>query len=144
MDGSYREAAGLGWVITELGESTPIAQGTRNLGGQQTTFDAEVAVIELAVEWFSSKYADLPTRYMTIYSDSTSAIARASHTGTGPGQGRARNIRNMVCSLKNQGRTASLAWVKGHQGTPGNEKADALPVGPPRERGTPKSCPSPT
>jgi hypothetical protein len=60
---------------------------------------------------------------MTIHSDSTSAIARTSHTGAGSGQATARNIRNMVCELRSQGKTVDLVWVKG---TPGNEKADAL------------------
>jgi ribonuclease HI len=70
---------------------------------------------------------------MTIHSDSTSAIARAGHTGAGPGQGTARNIRNMVCTLRETGKTVNLVWVKGHEGTPGNEKADAL-AGPAAER----------
>jgi ribonuclease HI len=64
--------------------------------------------------------------HMTIHSDSTSAIARAGHTGAEPGQTVARNIRNMVCSLRRQGKTVNLVWAKGHQGTPGNEKADIL------------------
>jgi hypothetical protein len=58
---------------------------------------------------------------MTVHSDSTSAIARASHTGAGPGQNVAQNIRNMVCSLRNGGKTVDIVWVKGHQGTPGND-----------------------
>jgi hypothetical protein len=53
-DGSYREAAGLGWLITEdqKGGGPVIAQGARNLGGQQTAFDAELSAIEQAVRWF--------------------------------------------------------------------------------------------
>jgi ribonuclease HI len=36
----------------------------------------------------------------------------------------ARNIRNMVCGLRE--RNVNLVWVKGDEGTPGNEKADVL------------------
>jgi ribonuclease HI len=32
----------------------------------------------------------------------------------------------MVCELRGQGRTVDLVWVKGHQGTPGNVKANVL------------------
>jgi hypothetical protein len=63
---------------------------------------------------------------MVIHSDSTSAIARAGHTGAGPGQTTARKIRNMVCDLRRHRRTVSLVWAKGHEGTPGNERADTL------------------
>jgi ribonuclease HI len=116
----------LRWFFIELvkdskGEGPNISQGARNLGGQQTAFDAEVTAIEHVVKWFLSHGQD---RYhMTVHLDSTSAIARASHTGAGPGQAIARNIRNMVCELRGQGKTVDLVWVKG---TPGNEKADVL------------------
>jgi ribonuclease HI len=94
----------------------------RNIGDQQTTFDAELAAIERVIDWFQGA----GQQHMTVHSDSTSAIARAGHTGAGPGQSVARNMRNMVCSLRNRGKTVDLVWVKGHEATPGNEKADVL------------------
>jgi hypothetical protein len=88
-DGSYREAAGLGWPITEdhKGQGPDIAQGARNLGGQQTAFDAEVSAIEKAVRWFLSQGQNFEYQHMVVHSNSTNAIARTSHTGAGPGLG---------------------------------------------------------
>jgi hypothetical protein len=63
---------------------------------------------------------------MTVHSDSTSAIARAGHTGAGPGQNAAPSIRNIVCNLWGRDKTVNLVWVKRQEGTPGNEEADAL------------------
>jgi hypothetical protein len=84
-----REAAGLGWIVAPDDKGLPITLGARNIGGQQTAFDAELAAIEQVVDWFQGA----KQRHMTVHSDSTSAIARASHTGAGPGQSVARNIR---------------------------------------------------
>jgi len=63
---------------------------------------------------------------MTIHSDSTSAIARTQHEGSGPGQGRAINIQSLVRTCRRAGKTADIVWVKGHEGTPGNEGAGVL------------------
>jgi ribonuclease HI len=125
-DGSFREAAGFGWVITEdnKGEGPTVADGLRNIGSQQTAFDAELAAIEKAISWFTEARPGQGWQHMTIHSDSTSAIARAGHTGAGPGQTVACNIWKMVRSLRN--RSVNIVWVKGHEGTTGNEKADTL------------------
>jgi hypothetical protein len=82
-DGSFRETAGLGWIITrdDKGAGPPITEGARNIGGQQTAFDAEVAAIEQVLAWFQKSVFS----HITIHSDSTSAIVRAGHTGAGLG-----------------------------------------------------------
>jgi ribonuclease HI len=99
-----------------------VAQGARTLGARQTAFDAEVAAIEEAVKWFGPS----PYLHLIMHSDSTGAIARAGHTGAGPGQYLARRIQSMVAQLIRQYQTAEITWIKGHAGTPGNKRADAL------------------
>jgi hypothetical protein len=47
-------------------------------------------------------------------------------TSASGGQTTARKIRNMVSILQGRGKTIDLVWVKGHEDTPGNEKADVL------------------
>jgi len=81
-----------------------------------------VAAILRALAWFTG--GGHGWKSLTIHSDSTSAIARASHTGAGPGQQRALEIFKHVSKLRT--RTADIVWVKGHSGFPGNERADKL------------------
>ena len=63
---------------------------------------------------------------MAIHSDSTSAIARASRSGAGPGQELARTIEKVVKHLRRSNRSVDTLWVKGNAGIPGNERADFL------------------
>ena len=129
-DGSLRKSAGFGWVITtdDKGAGPAIAQGSRTLGNRQVAFDAEVAAIEAAVVSYQHQDRFL---HMVVHSDSTSAIARMCHSGAGPGQGPATNVNQILHDLFTQGvrgvrRSAELHRVKGHAGTPGNERADKL------------------
>jgi hypothetical protein len=85
LDGSFREAAGFGWIVTEDDKT------------------------------------DGPL---------LSHRARAGHIGVGPGQGRncsQHPKHGSHATYEAGGKTIDLMiWVKGHDGAPGNKKADVL------------------
>jgi ribonuclease HI len=117
----------MGWVITEdeEGAGNIIAQGSKSLGTRQTAFDAKITAIEDALFWFLNNRSGFKS--LVIHSDSTSAIARAGHTGAGLGQQHAVRIHKFsgLRNLRNS-RSVHIVWVKGHSCVPGNERADKL------------------
>jgi ribonuclease HI len=115
---------GLGWIIIsdDQGAGPAIDQGSKTLKGKQVAFDAEITAIEEVLKWFQGS----ELQHLVVHSDSTSAIARAGHSGADPGQQSARAIRAIFHTLEQEGRTVEIQWVKGHAGIPGNERADLL------------------
>jgi ribonuclease HI len=65
-------------------------------------------------------------KHLSIFSDSTSAIARIKHNKTGPYQKRATKVIRNIQRLKADATTASMNWVQGHNNDPGNDCADEL------------------
>jgi hypothetical protein len=75
-DGSFRESAGAGWLVTRDadGRVPALVRGMKVLGTEQTPFDAEVTAVEAVVRWMVQRVVsnpDLEFRHMVAHSDST-------------------------------------------------------------------------
>jgi ribonuclease HI len=118
-----RETAGYWWTLRDS-KGYEINCSSGSLGKNQTAYDAEVAAIEEGINAVSKSQQAF--KHLSIFSDSTSAIARVKHNKTGPGQSRATKVIRHIQRLKAQGKTASKDWVHGHNNVPGNDRADEL------------------
>jgi ribonuclease HI len=89
----------------------------------ETAFDGEMEAIADIMEFVNQN--EIPDD-LTIHSDAQAAIARVSHTGTGPGQDRAIRVVTAVQNRTERGWRTSIEWVLGHSEIEGNERADQL------------------
>ncbi len=91
------------------------------LGKGKEVFDAELTGACRALELARRIRGRGP---VTVLIDSQAAINRLRHLGPGPGQYLAIQAHRAAEALTAQNRSISLAWVPGHEGVEGNERAD--------------------
>jgi hypothetical protein len=102
-DRSRRESAAFGWSLGGYSKNSKLVELAYNkgcLGQYETGFDGEMEAIADVMEFVNQN--EIPGD-LTIYSDAQAAIARVSHTGTGPAQDRAIRVVKAVQKERNGG-----------------------------------------
>ena len=98
----------------------------RGLGRHAEVYDAEVmALAEGAGKAWELKRPEI--LHYHFFADNSSGIGAAFDADPGPSQDQALIFRKFVVKLlAHPRRTVEIAWVPGHQGVQGNERADEL------------------
>jgi hypothetical protein len=107
-DGSRRESSAFGWSLrgyNTQGKTVELVPNKGCRGQYETACDGEMEAIADIMEFVNQNEirGDL-----TIDSDAQAAIARVSHTGTGPGQDRAIRVVMAVQKRKERGWRMSI------------------------------------
>ncbi|XP_067135117.1 uncharacterized protein, partial [Centruroides vittatus] len=115
-DGSKNTTSvGSGYVAYH--NNNEIASGQYRLGTDCTVLQAEMIAIQMAVAWADSNFTH---RSIDIISDSASSIALLKK--------RSHHLISTIIhdTIDNSSNSYHILWTRAHQGTPGNERADAL------------------
>jgi hypothetical protein len=99
--------------INKQGKTVELVHNKGCLGQYETAFDGDMEAIADIMEFVNQN--EIPGD-LTIHSDAQAAIARVSHTGTGPGEDRAIRVVKAVQKRKERGWRTSIEWVLGHSG----------------------------
>ena len=115
-DGSSMIHSGSGFAIYRRDEPTPLKTGHEYVG-DATVFQAELNAISMAC----SEAASFPDVRVTILCDSQAAIFAINKSCI-----QSRTVLAAVRALHLLGQTklVHLQWIKGHNGSPGNDMAD--------------------
>ncbi|XP_023219940.1 uncharacterized protein LOC111621921 [Centruroides sculpturatus] len=97
--------------------SNEIASGRYRLGKHCSVLQAELFAIKMAVTWSVTNYTN---NTVAIISDSASSISLLQSATGHPISNEIKDIIN------NTNNCYFIYWTRAHQGTPGNERADAL------------------
>ncbi|XP_023216838.1 uncharacterized protein LOC111619360 [Centruroides sculpturatus] len=115
-DGSKADSkVGSGFIAFH--NSNEIASGRYRLGKHCSVLQAELFAIKMAVTWSVTNYTN---NTVAIISDSASSISLLQSATGHPISNEIKDIIN------NTNNCYFIYWTRAHQGTPGNERADAL------------------
>jgi ribonuclease HI/retron-type reverse transcriptase len=117
-DGSVMYAGGSGIALYRHGVEEPILTDSQFVGSA-TVFQAELNAIKMACNACMA----LPDIRVTLFCDSQAAILAIHNTTI-----QSRTVLNAVKALNALGdrKIVHLQWIKGHNGSPGNELADYM------------------
>ncbi|XP_035213607.1 uncharacterized protein LOC118187480 [Stegodyphus dumicola] len=117
-DGS-KDDKRVGAAFAVFHNSQEIFQDHFRVSDHATVFQVESLALRKAALWASSS----DFNKISIYTDSMSVLQSMNKTGTIPAH--IQSLKELVSTLSNT-KQVTLHWVRGHQGTRGNERADTL------------------
>ncbi|XP_023210515.1 uncharacterized protein LOC111613400 [Centruroides sculpturatus] len=115
-DGSrINDSVGCSFVVFR--QDHEIYNQTYRLDDHCTVFQAELFAIKMSIDWINSNYNNISVH---IHTDSLSACNLINNSKLHP---LAEEIRHL---MRFSNCTFAITWIRAHQGTLGNEKADLL------------------